>query len=118
MNFKIDENLPSEYATLLRAAGFQADTVSEEMLSGADDETVADRIRAEGRILITLDLDFANLRAYPPGAFPGIVVFRSKAQDKRTLIALLERLIPVLSHKSPAQQLWVVEPDRVRYREG
>jgi predicted nuclease of predicted toxin-antitoxin system len=44
LKFKIDENLPIEAAVLLRQAGFEADTVAEEHLSGADDSTVADAI--------------------------------------------------------------------------
>jgi len=35
-------------------------------------------------VLMTLDLDFANVQAYPPKSHPGIVVFRSKSQDKST----------------------------------
>ena len=30
MKFKIDENLPREYASILRDAGFSADTVADE----------------------------------------------------------------------------------------
>ena len=46
-----------------------------------------------------------------------IVVFRSGSQDKPTLVALLERLVPALLQFSPEHQLWIVEPDRIRYRE-
>jgi hypothetical protein len=35
LKFKVDENLPTEYAPILREAGFEADTVSDEKLSGA-----------------------------------------------------------------------------------
>ncbi|MFN0170984.1 MAG: DUF5615 family PIN-like protein [Bryobacteraceae bacterium] len=66
MKFKTDENLPVEAATALRDAGFDAETVWDEALAGSDDATIAERVRREGRILITLDLDFANIRAYPP----------------------------------------------------
>ncbi len=118
MRFKIDENLPAEYAALLRDAGWEADTVGGEGLSGADDETVARRSREEGRILITLDLDFANPLTYPPTVTPGIVVLRSNRQDKLTLLGLLRRLIGVLKQRSPAQQLWIVGSDRIRFRQG
>ena len=56
MKFKIDENAPVEAANILRAAGFTADTVGEENLSGADDSIVASTSQSEGRILVTLDL--------------------------------------------------------------
>jgi hypothetical protein len=62
----VDENLPTEYASILRGAGFEADTVSDEKLSGASDSVLFEGCRAEDRILMTLDLDFANVQAYPP----------------------------------------------------
>ena len=37
LKFKVDENLPTEYASILRGSGFEADTVSDEKLSGAAD---------------------------------------------------------------------------------
>jgi len=94
LKFKINENLPTEYAPILREAGFEADTVSDEKLSGAGDSVLSERCRAEERVLMTLDLDFANVQAYPPKSHPGIVVFRPKSQDKPTLVALLKRLVP------------------------
>jgi len=66
---------------------------------------------------MTLDLDFANLQAYPPQSNCGNVVSRSNTQDKPTLISLLKRILPVLSRRSPRHQLWIVERDRIRYRE-
>jgi len=117
LKFKVDENLPTEYASILGGAGFEADTVSDEKLSGASDSVLSERCCTEDRVLMTLDLDFANVRAYPPKSHPGIVVFRSKSQDKPTLVALLKRLVPVLLQLSAKHQLWIVEPDRIRYRE-
>jgi predicted nuclease of predicted toxin-antitoxin system len=40
MKFKTDENLPTEAADLLRAAGYDAVTVGEQRLSGSVDPTV------------------------------------------------------------------------------
>ena len=117
MKFKVDENLPAEHAALLREAGHEADTVADQKLSGSDDSTLAECCRTEDRILLTLDLDFANVQAYPPKSHSGIVVFRPNSQDKLTLISLLKRMLPVLSRRSPRLELWIVEQDRIRYRE-
>jgi predicted nuclease of predicted toxin-antitoxin system len=117
LKFKVDENLPAEHAALLRESGHEADTVADQKLSGAEDSRLSERCQAEDRILLTLDLDFANVQAYPPKSHCGIIVFRSNTQDKRTLISLLRRMLPVLSRRSPRQQLWIVEQDRIRYRE-
>ena len=118
MKLKIDENLPRECAEILRGGGFEADTVADESLTGAEDTAIAARCRAEDRVLITLDLDFANIRAYPPAEYAGIVVLRSKMQDKHTVLGLVSRIALVLANRTPAGELWIVEPDRIRFRTG
>jgi predicted nuclease of predicted toxin-antitoxin system len=70
--------LPSNCGDILRGGGFEADTVADERLTGAEDSTIAGRCRAEGRVLLTLDLDFTNIQAYPPVGYAGIIVLRSK----------------------------------------
>ncbi|MBL8291154.1 MAG: DUF5615 family PIN-like protein [Bryobacterales bacterium] len=91
MKFKTDENLPAEAATVLREAGYDAEAVWDEALTGADDTTIAGRIRTEDRVLITLDLDFANIRSYPPEDYPGIIVLRLDRQDKANTLAVIRR---------------------------
>lgn len=117
MKFKIDENLPTEYAVALRDAGYDADTVGDERISGADDSTVFAHSQAEFRTLITLDLDFSNLQLYPCQSHSGIIILRTRAQDKGTLLIIIRRLIPVFRQRSPERQLWIVESDRIRVRE-
>jgi predicted nuclease of predicted toxin-antitoxin system len=118
VRFKIDENLPVEAAEILKSAGFDAHTVADEDLTGANDETVAGSSRSEGRILVTLDLDFANIRAYPPGEHAGIVVLRVKHQDKPTVLVHLRRLMTALARRDPTGELWIVEGNRIRFRHG
>ena len=87
---------------LLRGAGFGADAVTEEKSAGADDTAIARGVRAEGRVLITLDLDFANIQAYPPAAHSGIIVLRLKREDKHAVLGLVVRLISALKTRLPA----------------
>ena len=70
-------------------------------------------------MLVTLDLDFSNIRAYPPDQHPGIVVLRSEHHDKTSVLALVARAIPLLATEPIAGKLWIVEADRVRiWRSG
>jgi predicted nuclease of predicted toxin-antitoxin system len=117
LKFKIDENLPVECALLLRDAGFAAETVADEGMSGADDPTLAVRCTSENRIIVTLDLDFADVRIYPPHSHCGVLVLRPGSQDKESLLALMRRAITVLTTRSAEKQLWIVEPRRVRFRQ-
>lgn len=118
MTFKVDENMPEETADLLQAAGHSAETVIQEGLSGIDDPLLAAMIVREGRALVTLDLEFGDLRAYPPRNYHGMVVIRSKQQDKYTLLTLVQKFIPLLATEPLSGNLWIVEMDRVRIREG
>ena len=116
MRGKIDENMPIDAAGLLRAAGWDCDTVFEEALGGAEDPRISERCRADGRVLFTLDLDFADIRTYPPGEYAGIVVFRLSRPSRAAVLSLLERAIPVFAAEWAERRLWIVEPGRVRIR--
>ncbi len=74
--FKLDENLPHDAQTLLVRAGHDAHTVHDEQLDGCPDDRILDACVKEIRILITLDLDFSDIRRYPPAAHHGIWVLR------------------------------------------
>jgi predicted nuclease of predicted toxin-antitoxin system len=116
MRAKLDENLPLEAAALLRTAGWDCDTVPDEGLAGADDPIVAARCQVESRVLFTLDLDFADIRAYPPSEYVGIVVLRPVEPSRRQALELVSRVLPVLSAEWIEHRLWIVEPARVRIR--
>ncbi|MEW5717018.1 MAG: DUF5615 family PIN-like protein [Chloroflexota bacterium] len=116
MKFKVDENLPEEVVAELRAHKHDAMSVANQGLAGKDDAVVAARVRDEARCLIRLDLDFSDLRAYPPSDYHGIVVIRSKKQDKTTVLALVKRFVPLLATEPVAGKLWIVEEDRIRIR--
>jgi predicted nuclease of predicted toxin-antitoxin system len=118
MRGKVDENMPIESADVLRTAGWECDTVFDEALGGAEDPDIGARCQAEGRVLFTLDLDFADIRAYPPSAYIGIVVFRPVKPSRDGVLALLHQVIPVLKAEWSEHRLWIVEPGRVRIREG
>jgi predicted nuclease of predicted toxin-antitoxin system len=88
VKFKLDENLPVSSAAILARAGHDVDTVGEEGLSGAPDPEVV-AATAAGRVLISLDVGLADIRAYSPGSHAGIVVLRltdqSAAADSKAL---------------------------------
>lgn len=65
----MDENLPAEIADMLRQAGHDAETVFDQDLSGCADSKIILMCASERRVLITLDIGFANVRAYPPEDF-------------------------------------------------
>ena len=116
MQFKLDENLPTELGDLLRDAGHDASTVLDQQLGGASDEEIAAICRTEGRAIITFDKDFADIRAYPPKSYPGIVVLRLENQARDHVLATGARLLRLWTSTALEGQLWIVEENRVRVR--
>ncbi|MBF0236269.1 MAG: DUF5615 family PIN-like protein [SAR324 cluster bacterium] len=116
MKFKLDENLPVEAAEMLTNTGYEALTVLDQCLGGHSDAVINKVCQKEERILITLDLDFSNILAYPPDQYPGIIVLRLKYQDKSSVLNLISQLIPQLSLENPYQKLWIVSKDKIRIR--
>ena len=117
MRVKLDENLPVQLKPLFTNSGHDATTVLDEAIGGTTDAEIALVCLAEERTLLTQDLDFADIRAYPPGEYHGIVVFRLAGQSRDALLKVAARLIETLAGASPKGQLWIVEEDRVRVRE-
>lgn len=116
MRFKLDENLHPDVAETLRQQGHDALTVFEQGLRGHADDDVAEVCRREGRTLITLDLDFANVRDYPPGDSPGIIVLRLASTGRTTLLRAIGRILPLLLTEPLSGHLWIVDDSRVRIR--
>jgi predicted nuclease of predicted toxin-antitoxin system len=73
--------------------------------------------QAENRILITLDLDFADIRLYPPSDHQGIWVLRPRSQSIDNVLSLVNGAVAVLKSETAAQRLWIVEPGRIRIHE-
>ena len=117
MRFKVDENLPVQCIEQFRDAGHDVLSVHDQGLSGAPDPRVAEVCTAEERVLVSLDLDFADIRTYPPWGGAGIIVSRLRSQDAATLRRVVDRLLVLLPDESPTGRLWGVEEDKVRIRE-
>ena len=117
MLFKLDENLPGSLADLFAEAGHDAVTVSEQEMTGASDPHIASVCRNESRVLVTLDMDFADIRVYPPQDYPGLLVFRLSRHGPGRVLEVAARFLETLPETSIQGQLWIVEDLRVRIRE-
>ena len=76
MKLKLDENLSRHLKPVLTNMGHDVMTAADENLLSKPDTEVAYAANREDRILLTLDVEFADLRKYPPGTHPGIILFR------------------------------------------
>lgn len=114
MKLKLDENLDVRLAPVLAAEGHEVDTVPSEGLAGSDDDTIHATCRGNGRVLITLDLDFSNPFRFPPDDTEGIIVVRPPRPILPAIQATLVSVLPQLKTEPLKGKLWIVEPGRVR----
>jgi predicted nuclease of predicted toxin-antitoxin system len=118
MRFKVDENLNDDVADALRARGHDAATVHDQRMRGGVDARLGEACRAEGRAIVTLDLDFANIQDFPPQDFPGLIVLRVADQSRPHILGVIQRVLDLLDREPLSGRLWIVEEHRVRIRQG
>lgn len=84
-------------------------------LSGASDQRVYDVCRSEVRLLVTLDLDFANPFRFDPAPTAGIAVIRVPTlPGLHDLEAGITSLVAELNKAPVRGRLWIVGSQRVR----
>jgi len=95
MKFLLDMGLALSTAAFLRSQGYDAVHLREEGLQRLEDEKIIYKARAEGRIILTFDLDFSRIVALSRELSPSVVTFRLKdmrpANVNRYLRLVLKR---------------------------
>jgi predicted nuclease of predicted toxin-antitoxin system len=117
MKFKTDENLPTDATAILMERGYDAASVHEQQLAGHPDNEIAIVCRSEERVIVTMDLDFADIRNFPPADYFGIIILRPEVNSIPRIGRLLLRAIAALDDQPIVGRLWIVEEHRIRVRE-
>lgn len=118
MKIKLDENLGRRGVDLFRRAAHDVDSVVDEGLASASDDEVRAAASAAGRVLVTLDTDFANPLRHPPHATNGIAVLRLPEPITPAVIdTAISALLAQLGVEDITGRLWIVEVDRIRVYE-
>jgi predicted nuclease of predicted toxin-antitoxin system len=116
VKIKIDENLAATHARILAEAGHEVSDVHVESLSGATDDLLWSRVCAEGRFLVTLDTDFADVRRLAPGTHPGILLLRSTHPSVSVVSTTLRRVLAERELSALEGALAVADKVRTRIR--
>ena len=116
MKVKLDENLPSELAAMLAGVGHDVHTVPQERLAGRDDPTVFAAAQAEGRLFITQDFDFADIRKYAPGTHAGLVHLRLRHPSRTRIVGRLRDVLAAERLEDWARCFVVITDLKIRVR--
>lgn len=99
---------------VLAAFDHDVDTVFDEGLTGVDDVTVLEAASSQNGILFTLDTDFLELKAYPPGTHSGVVVFRPSRQGAHALASFVKAFVLSSDLRRHHKLTTIVERRRIR----
>jgi len=113
---KVDEDLPAAVTQMLKAADYDAASVTEQSLGGLKDPPLWKAVQAEGRFLITADKGFGDIRSYPPGTHAGILVLRPDEDGIRPMEELIRKVLAQYSLAELAGTIAVVTPRGIRIR--
>ncbi len=116
MRFLVDMNLATDVAVWLRTQGHDAVHLRELGLQKLGDQAVLAKAVAEKRVVLTFDLDFADLAAAAGEARAAVILLRLRSA--RTA-RILDRLRDVLASTAQALEtgaIVIVEDTRLRIR--
>ena len=119
LHFFSDHCVPTEITELLKQSLHRVTLLRDTLPTDAEDPLVIAKAQELGAILLSLNGDFADIVAYPPASYGGIVAIQLKNHPE-IIPSLMKQLLSFLS-VNPDQafyhgKLFIVEPHRIRVR--
>jgi predicted nuclease of predicted toxin-antitoxin system len=120
LRFFADHCVPSDITTTLRRHGHVVVELRDTIPARSADPVVIAKAQELDSILLSLNGDFADIVAYPPQSFRGILAIQLHNHPE-VIPQLLERLVLFLDHHDDvgyfSGKLVIVEPHRIRIRQ-
>lgn len=116
MRLLLDQGLPRSAVKFLREAGIDAVHVGEIGYTAADDATILQMARDDGRIVVTLDADFHALLALSQATFPSVIRIRVEGLRGGNAADLIQTVLKRCSDDLERGAMVTVQPRRIRIR--
>ncbi len=118
MKFLLDANIPYSLKEVF-PTGYNVFHVRDLNLANAQDQEIADWAKKNKAVIVSRDLDFANINIFPPENYYGIVILRLpyfyNAQSiKRVFLNFISKIEKSEIPKSTI----IVEEGRLRIKKG
>jgi predicted nuclease of predicted toxin-antitoxin system len=118
MKFLLDANMPYSAKKILRQFGHPIH-VRDVGLADASDDTILKYAQREDAIVVSRDLDFANIILHPINAHAGAIVLRVPSSFTAEQIKkVLAQFLAVVDVTILSRVLTIVEPGQFRMRRG
>jgi predicted nuclease of predicted toxin-antitoxin system len=120
LRFFTDHCVPNSIIRVFRDAGYEVLRLADYIPADSIDSVVVSKAQELDAILVSLDADFADIVAYPPAMYSGIIALQVGNHPEvipRLVVALKDYLSahPDMNHYDG--KLLLVEAHRIRVRE-
>jgi predicted nuclease of predicted toxin-antitoxin system len=116
LKFLVDNALSPKVAEGLRAAGHDAVHLRDVGRQSAEDIEVLTRALDEKRVLLSTDMDFAQLLAVQESSGPSVILFRRVPRSSQVRLALLLENLDAVRQDLEIGSIVVLESSRIRIR--
>lgn len=116
VSVKLDEDLSPIVGAPMSAAGHEVRTVVGQGWRGFKDDELWPMVLAERVFFVTADKGFGDIRVYPPGTHPGILLLRPDRESVIEYRALVESVLARYDLATLAGALVVATPRSIHIR--
>jgi len=93
MRFLLDMGISPKSSVFLASLGHEASHLYHEGLERLPDERILEKARRESAVLLTHDLDFADLLAASQSELPSVIIFRLRSMRPSKVNGYLEAIL-------------------------
>ena len=116
MKFLLDMPVSQSTAGWLKGRGFDAIHARDIGFERASDEVILNHAAKEGRIVLTMDLDFPTILAFTHAHKPGVVLFRMYRPTPKSIQEHLDILFKTHPESELVSSITIIEDSRIRIR--